>query len=88
MPFGADLACGNGPADVVAAARDKFGRLDSLVNNAGIGGSAALETSDDAQIDRILGTNLRAVMRLTCEALELMTRPGGYGGWLAARTVP
>ena len=76
-PFAADLASDAGPADVVAAARAAFGRLDILVNNAGIGGSAALEASDDAQIDRILGTNLRAVLRLTREALGLMSRPGG-----------
>jgi meso-butanediol dehydrogenase/(S,S)-butanediol dehydrogenase/diacetyl reductase len=76
-PFAADLASTDGPNEVVAAARSAFGRLDILVNNAAIGGSSALETSDDAQIDRILDTNLRAVMRLTREVLGLMSRPGG-----------
>jgi NAD(P)-dependent dehydrogenase (short-subunit alcohol dehydrogenase family) len=76
-PFAADLASDSGPAHVMVAARGRLGRLDILVNNAGIGGSSALETSDDEQIDRILGTNLRAAMRLTREALGLMSRPGG-----------
>jgi NAD(P)-dependent dehydrogenase (short-subunit alcohol dehydrogenase family) len=72
-----DLTEEDAPARIAREAMERFGRLDMLVNNAGIGGSRALEASDDALIDRMLGTNLRAVMRMTREALRVMARPGG-----------
>ena len=59
------------------AALGAFGRLDILVNNAGIGGSRALADSDDALLDRIIGTNLTAVLRVTRAALRHLPRPGG-----------
>lgn len=70
-----DLSRDDAPAAVVAAAR-KLGNIDCLINNAGIGGSKALALSDDALLDRILGTNLRAVLRLTRDVLPLL-RDGG-----------
>ncbi len=73
----ADMAEDSTPAAVAKAAMDRFGRLDMLVNNAGVGGSKSLELTDDALIDRMLGINLRAVMRMTREALRVMARPGG-----------
>ena len=72
-----DLGDDDAPRQVVRAARSLFGRLDILVNNAGIGGSKPLELSDDARIDDILRIDLRAVLRLTREALGALTRPGG-----------
>ncbi len=62
---------------LAAAALGAFGRLDILVNNAGIGGSRALADSDDALLDRIIGTNLTAVLRITRAALPHLPRPGG-----------
>lgn len=62
---------------LVAAAVERFGRLDMLVNNAGVGGTWALSESDDALIARILETNLVAVMRLSRAALKVLPRPGG-----------
>lgn len=59
------------------AALEAFGRLDILVNNAGTGGSRALADSDDALLDRIIGTNLMAVLRVTRAALPHLPRPGG-----------
>lgn len=66
-----DLTSDEAPARVVAAARI-LGQVDFLVNNAGVGGSRSLELSDDALIDHILGTNLRAVLRLTRDVLPLL----------------
>lgn len=62
---------------VVAEARDRFGRLDILVNNAGISGSRPLADCDDALLDRIIGTNLTAVLKMTRAALPHLPRPGG-----------
>lgn len=62
---------------VVAETRARFGRLDILVNNAGISGSRPLADCDDALLDRIIGTNLTAVLKMTRAALPHLTRPGG-----------
>lgn len=62
---------------VVVEARGRFGRLDILVNNAGISGSRPLTDCDDALLDRIIGTNLTAVLKMTRAALPHLTRPGG-----------
>lgn len=76
-PLAIDLGTEQAPARTVAAARAfGAGRVDCLVNNAGIGGSKALTASDDASIDRILGVNLRAVLRLTRDMLAIMSDGG------------
>ena len=56
-------------AAAVKAAEDHFGRIDVLVNNAGIGYFAAVETSEDDQVRRMfeinvfgLGAMIRAVL--------------------------
>jgi len=72
-----DVAAEEGPARIVATCLERFGGLDILVNNAGIGGSRPIGEADDAAIDRMLAVNLRAVLRLTREALQHLPRPGG-----------
>jgi NAD(P)-dependent dehydrogenase (short-subunit alcohol dehydrogenase family) len=62
---------------MAAAALTAIGRIDVLVNNAGIGGSKRLEDSDDALIDRFLATNLAAVLKVTRGVLPHLPRPGG-----------
>lgn len=71
-----DLASDDAPRRVVEAARELGGAVDFLVNNAGVGGSKALALSDDALIDRILGINLRAVLRLTRDVLPNLAGGG------------
>ena len=48
----------------IAAAKEKFGTLDVLVNNAGYGLLAALEETDDARLEKNLQTNLVGPLRL------------------------
>ncbi|MGK7866299.1 SDR family NAD(P)-dependent oxidoreductase [Falsiroseomonas sp. E2-1-a20] len=69
-----DVAEAGAGARIAAAAP---GRIDLLVNNAGIGGSRPLAQSDDALLARLLDVNLGAVLRVTREVLPLLPRPGG-----------
>lgn len=71
-----DVTDNAAPRTIVEKALAEFGGFDYLVNNAGVGGSKKLTLSDDALIDRILAINLRAVLRLTREALPAIRRPG------------
>lgn len=76
-PFVADVTSNDGPAAVVNEAQSAFGRIDALVNAAGIIASAGVaETSDEAW-DAMLGINVRAPFRLIREAAPaLVARKG------------
>lgn len=56
-------------AETVSAVVSEWGRIDVLVNNAGVGGPTPLTDRDDSRWDTILATNLTAVFRVTREAL-------------------
>ena len=62
-----DLTSDGFPEELVVAAIARFGRLDALVNNAGMGISTPIEALSHAEWDRLLALNLRAVF-LTCQA--------------------
>jgi len=66
-------------ADVVravAAHRDAYGRLDVLVNNAGVGIGAPIGELTAKQMDTQLATNLRSVPLFYREALAMLTVAG------------
>ena len=58
----------------VASATDAFGRIDVLVNNAGIGYFAAIEEGEDAAIRRMFEINVFGLTHLTQVVLPLMRR--------------
>jgi NAD(P)-dependent dehydrogenase (short-subunit alcohol dehydrogenase family) len=58
----------------VAAAVAAHGGLQILVNNAAVGHHAPLAETSDEDWDRVLGTNLTAVFRLTRAALPHLTK--------------
>jgi 3-oxoacyl-[acyl-carrier protein] reductase len=80
-----DVAAPGAGLRIAQAALDAFGRVDVLVNNAGIGGSRALAQSDDALIARFLDVNLGAVLRVTRDVLPHLPRPSS--GRMAGRIV-
>ena len=65
---------------VVAAHRDRYGRLDVLVNNAGIGIGQPLEEIKTKHLDLQLDVNLRAMVIGTREALPLLRQAGAEHG--------
>ncbi|MFF8018232.1 SDR family oxidoreductase [Streptomyces sp. NPDC007929] len=59
------------------AAAAEHGRLDVVVNNAGLGGTAELADMTDAQWSRVLDVTLNGTFRCTRAALRLMRESGG-----------
>lgn len=71
----ADVTTDDAPAQIVGAALDRWGRVDFLINNAGMGSPKPLHETDDETLDEFLGLMLRAPFRLAREAIGHMT-PG------------
>jgi NAD(P)-dependent dehydrogenase (short-subunit alcohol dehydrogenase family) len=65
---------------LVASHRERFGRLDVLVNNAGLGVGAALDEYPTKALDLQLGVNLRSYVLATREALPMLREAGAEHG--------
>ncbi len=62
---------------LVGAARERFGRVDLLVNNAGITRDQLLVRMKDDDWDQVLDTNLRGVFLMTRAVAKVMMRQRG-----------
>ena len=71
----ADLTRDDAPGQIVDAALARWGRVDYLINNAGLGSPKPLHETDDATLDQFLNVMLRAPFRLAREVLPHL-RPG------------
>jgi NAD(P)-dependent dehydrogenase (short-subunit alcohol dehydrogenase family) len=78
LAFAGDVRNSSVSEGAVAAAVDRFGGLRILVNNAGVGSFANVADTSDEDWDRVIGTNLTAVFRMTRAALPHLTRRGGH----------
>jgi NAD(P)-dependent dehydrogenase (short-subunit alcohol dehydrogenase family) len=65
---------------VVEAHRAKYGRLDVLLNNAGVGIGEAMAELTTKYVDMQLGVNLRATILTTRECLPMLREAGGEHG--------
>jgi len=63
--------------EVVRLHREHFGRLDVLVNNAGVGIGAQAGEHQTKFVDLQLGVNLRAIVLFYRECLEMLRAAGG-----------
>lgn len=57
---------------VIKKSVDQFGRIDVLVNNAGIGYFGAVEESEDAEVRKMFEINFFGLARMTQEVLPFM----------------
>jgi NAD(P)-dependent dehydrogenase (short-subunit alcohol dehydrogenase family) len=61
---------------VAASHRERFGRLDVLVNNAGVGMGQAVGEIEAKKLDIQLATNLRSIILFYRECLEMLKAAG------------
>jgi NAD(P)-dependent dehydrogenase (short-subunit alcohol dehydrogenase family) len=61
---------------VVAQHRDRYGRLDALMNNAGVGIGQAVGELQSKHIDIQLNTNIRSIFLFYREAVDLLKAAG------------
>ena len=62
---------------LVNAVLQDFGRIDALINNAGITQDTLMLRMTEEQWDKVIHTNLKSVFNLTKHALRPMMRSGG-----------
>ncbi|HEX6586871.1 MAG TPA: SDR family oxidoreductase [Solirubrobacterales bacterium] len=65
---------------LVEGHRERFGRLDVLVNNAGVGIGEQMDALTTKYVDMQLGVNVRAMMLMTRECLPMLRDAGGEHG--------
>ena len=86
----ADVGDADACARLVAEHRDRFGRLDVLVNSAGIGIGGRVEDLPAKHFDLQVGVNLRGLFLVTQAAIPLLRESKGWIVYLAsiAGTLP
>ena len=71
-----DVTSDESVSSVVEQVIDRFGRIDVLVNNAGLGNAGAAEESSVAQDQRVFDVNVFGIMRMTKAVLPHMRAQG------------
>ncbi|SEQ58567.1 NAD(P)-dependent dehydrogenase, short-chain alcohol dehydrogenase family [Solimonas aquatica] len=64
-----DITRDDAPPRIVEQALARFGRIDFLINNAGVGSPKPVHETDDESLDYFLGLMLRAPFRLAREVI-------------------
>ena len=72
-----DVSADGFAEDLVARAVERFGGLDTLVNNAGVAAFGPLVEVADEDIDRLFAINVKAVIRLCRAAVPELKRTSG-----------
>src|SRR3712207_1310314 len=72
----ANMADEDGIKAVVSAHRERYGRLDVLINNAGVGIGSAIADAGTKKLDMQLDVNLRAVYLTLRECIPMLKEAG------------
>src|SRR3954451_21634684 len=72
----ANMSDENDIASLADRHKERFGRLDALVNNAGIGIGGAIADAETKKLDLQLDVNLRAVYLMTRDAIPMLKEAG------------
>lgn len=60
----------------VSGAVERFGRIDALINNAGLGERVALMDDNDEALDRLFAVNVKAPLRMTRLCMPYLEKTG------------
>jgi NAD(P)-dependent dehydrogenase (short-subunit alcohol dehydrogenase family) len=77
LPLALDVTDAAAAEAAIAAGRERFGRIDIVVNNAGYADLAAVEDIDPANFRAQIDTNLFGVVNVTKAALPVLREQGG-----------
>ena len=77
--LGCDVTDGEQVEGLIAGAVRHFGRIDVVVNNAGLGGTASVLDMTDEQWSRVLDVTLNGTFRCTRAALRQLVAQGRGG---------
>lgn len=58
----------------IQAVSERFGRIDIVVNNAGVGAQGTIEANDDAEWQRVLNINVLGLVRVSRAALPWLRK--------------
>lgn len=72
-----DIGSHESVTSLIAQVRSKFGRLDLLVNNAGITIDGSLIQLDPVDIERVVRTNVCGTLDITLQAMDLLVAAKG-----------
>jgi NAD(P)-dependent dehydrogenase (short-subunit alcohol dehydrogenase family) len=76
----ANMADEEALASLVAAHKERYGRLDVLISNAGVGIGEAMDSLTSKYVDMQLAVNLRALILMTRECLPMLREAGAEHG--------
>jgi 3-oxoacyl-[acyl-carrier protein] reductase len=71
-----DVTSPDAPGALIAAALDRFGKLDVLVNNAGVAAMGGIESVTAVDFDRVMDVDVHAVLRLIQAAVPALAASG------------
>ena len=77
IPFAVDVTDEAQVEAMFAAALDKFGKVDAVLNVAGVGGAEPLSDITLDEYDRVMGVDLKGVMLGTKHGIRTMLPSGG-----------
>jgi NAD(P)-dependent dehydrogenase (short-subunit alcohol dehydrogenase family) len=77
VPFHVDVSNEADVEAMFAAAIESFGRVDAVLNVAGIGTAGAVHEIDLNEYERVMGVNLKGVMLGTKHGIKTMLSSGG-----------